>query len=86
MEKKKKKISIKNRIIYMFTSNYGRLAIASFMILFGGILGTDGLLEIESQQDFWNYVMYIGALVLLIYTFVGIVYAIKNGIKDIKGE
>ena len=86
MEKKKKKISIKNRIIYMFTSNYGRLAIASFMILFGGILGTDGLLEIESQQDFWNYVVYIGALVLLIYTFVGIVYGIKNAIKDIKGE
>jgi hypothetical protein len=86
MEKKKKKISIKNRIIYMFTSNYGRLAIASFMILFGGILGTDGLLEIESQQDFWNVVMYIGVLILLLFFVVGIVYAIKNGIKDIKGE
>jgi hypothetical protein len=84
MEKKKKKISIKNRIIFMFTSNYGRLAIASFMILFGGILGTDGLLEIESQQDFWNVVMYIGVLILLLFFVVGIVYAIKNGIKDIK--
>tara|TARA_X000000368_G_scaffold228253_1_gene180213 strand:+ start:1552 stop:1812 length:261 start_codon:yes stop_codon:yes gene_type:complete len=84
MEKKKKKISIKNRIIYMFTSNYGRLTIAAFMILLGGILGTDGLLEIESQQDFWNITMYIGVLVLLIYTLVGMVYAIRNGIKDIK--
>lgn len=84
MEKKKKKISIKNRIIYMFTSNYGRLTIAAFMILLGGILGTDGLLEIESQQDFWNITMYIGVLVLLIYALVGMVYAIRNGIKDIK--
>ena len=81
---KKKKISIKNRIIYMFTSNYGRLTIAAFMILLGGILGTDGLLEIESQQDFWNITMYIGVLVLLIYALVGMVYAIRNGIKDIK--
>lgn len=86
MGKKKKEISIRDRIVYMFTSNYGRLAIASFMILFGGVLGTDGLLEIESQQDFWNYVMYIGALVLLIYALVGIGYGIKNAIKDIKGE
>jgi fumarate reductase subunit D len=86
MEKKKKKISIKNRIIYMFTSNYGRLAIASFMILFGGILGTDGLLEIESQQDFWNVVMYIGALVLVVYLIFGLFYAVKNLIKDISGK
>lgn len=81
-----KNLSFKNKIIYMFSSNYGRLMLASFFILIGGLLGTDGLLEIESQQDFWNYVMYIGILVLLIYLVVGLYYAIKNVIKDIKGE
>jgi len=70
----------------MFSSHFGRLVIASLLILIGGILGTDGLLEIESQQDFWNVIMYIGILVLLIYFVYGMFYAIKNVISDIKGE
>lgn len=82
----KSKYSIRTRFIYMFSSHFGRLVIASLLILIGGILGTDGLLEIESQQDFWNVIMYIGILVLLIYFVYGMFYAIKNVISDIKGE
>lgn len=78
--------NFKNKIIYMFTSNFGRLTLAGFMILIGGLLGTDGLLEIESQQDFWNIIMYLGILVFIIYIIVGIFYAIKNAINDIKGK
>ena len=81
-----KKLSIKQWIQYTFSSNFGRLAIASFMIFFGGILGTDGLLEIESQQDFWNWVMYIGALIMVVYLIFGLFYGVKNLIKDIKDK
>jgi uncharacterized membrane protein YesL len=77
---------LKNRIIHLFTSNYGRLMIAGIFILLGGVLGTDGLLEIESQQDFWNVVMYIGVAILLLYVVFGIFYAIKNAVGDIKGK
>ncbi len=80
----KKKLSIKQRIQYMFTSNFGILAIASILIGVGGILGTDGLLEIESQKTFWDYAMYLGTLVLLVYAIYGIYWAIRNTIKDIK--
>ena len=80
----KKKLSIKQRIQYIFTSNFGILAIASILIGVGGILGTDGLLEIESQKTFWDYTMYLGTLVLLIYAIYGIYWAIKNSIKYIK--
>lgn len=80
----KKKLSIKQRIQYIFTSNFGILAIASILIGVGGILGTDGLLEIESQKTFWDYTMYLGTLVLLVYAIYGIYWAIKNAIKDIK--
>ena len=80
----KKKLSIKQRIQYIFTSNFGILAIASILIGVGGILGTDGLLEIESQKTFWDYTMYSGTLVLLVYAIYGIYWAIKNAIKDIK--
>ena len=81
-----KKLSIKQWIKYTFSSNFGRLAISSFMIFFGGILGTDGLLEIESQQDFWNWVMYIGALIMVVYLIFGLFYGVKNLIKDIRGK
>lgn len=80
----KKKLSIKQRIQYIFTSNFGILAIASILIGVGGILGTDGLLEIESQKTFWDYTMYLGTLVLLVYAIYGIYWAIRNTIKDIK--
>ena len=80
----KKRLSIKQRIQYIFTSNFGILAIASILIGVGGILGTDGLLEIESQKTFWDYTMYLGTLVLLVYAIYGIYWAIKNAIKDIK--
>jgi len=80
----KKKLSIKQRIQYIFTSNFGILAIASILIGVGGILGTDGLLEIESQKTFWDYAMYLGTLVLLVYAIYGIYWAIRNTIKDIK--
>ena len=82
----KKKISIKNRIIYMFASHFGRLTIAAILVLLGGILGTDGMLEIESQVVFWDYTMIIGALVIAIYLIVGMVYAIINMVKDVKGK
>ena len=80
----KKKLSIKQKIKYMFTSNFGRLAIAGAFLFIGGILGTDGLLEIESQKTFWDYAMYLGTLVLLVYAIYGIYWAIRNTIKDIK--
>ena len=75
---------LKNRIIHLFTSHWGRLQILAVMIAVGGILGTDGLLEIESQEDFWNWVMYIGIAGMLIYFVYGMYYAIKNLISDIK--
>lgn len=81
-----KKLTIKQRIIYMFSSHYGRLILSSILVGLGGVLGTDGLLEIESQQDFWNYVMYFGVLVWIIYLIFGMYYAIKNLISDIKGN
>jgi len=56
------------------------------MVAVGGILGTDGLLEIESQQDFWNYVMYVGTAGILIYLVVAMYYAIKGLISDIRGK
>tara|TARA_Y100000389_G_scaffold4207_1_gene4004 strand:+ start:8258 stop:8506 length:249 start_codon:yes stop_codon:yes gene_type:complete len=80
----KKKLSIKQRIKYMFTSNFGRLAIAGAFLFIGGILGTDGLLEIESQKTFWDCIMYIGTFTLLSYCLYGIYWAIRNTIKDIK--
>lgn len=81
---KKSKYSIKTRIIYMFSSHFGRLILASILIAIGGILGTDGLLEIKSQEDFWNWVMYTGILVWIIYLVIGLYYSIKNAISDLK--
>jgi len=78
--------NLKNRIIHLFTSHVGRLQILSVMVAVGGILGTDGLLEIESQQDFWNYVMYVGTAGILIYLVVAMYYAIKGLISDIRGK
>lgn len=75
---------LKNKIIHFFTSHWGRLQILGVMVALGGILGTDGLLEIESQQDFWNWVMYIGTAGILLYFLYGMYYAIINVIRDIK--
>ena len=77
---------LKNRIIHLFTSTIGHLIIGGLLIMVGGVLGTDGLLEIKSQKETWDYVMWVGIGIWVIYLIYGGYYAIKNLISDIKGK
>lgn len=85
---KKNKImaKLKNRIIHLFTSTAGHLLISAILIMVGGIFGTNGVLEIQTQKQIWDYVMWSGIGIMVIYAIFGIYYAIRNLISDIKGE
>ena len=79
-----KKLSVKQRILYMFTSTYGRLQIAGIFLFLGSVFGTEGVIEIQNQKTFWDCIMYIGTSTLISYFLYGIYWAIRNTIKDMK--
>tara|TARA_R110000803_G_scaffold31822_1_gene70585 strand:- start:152 stop:448 length:297 start_codon:yes stop_codon:yes gene_type:complete len=76
---------------YLKKNTLAKLAVSGVLVLIGGNLGTDGVLEIESQATFWDYVMYAGIAFPLGYIIFAVIFAwiinpIKGLIKIIKKE
>ena len=82
----KKRLSIKQRLLHILISSFGRLIITCIGIVVFCILATNDIMEIESPHIFWDCILYIGALSLFSYFSYGIYYAIKNAINDMKNN
>jgi hypothetical protein len=82
----KKRLSIKQRILKLGNSSFGRLIITCISIVVFCILATNDIMKIESPHIFWDCILYMGALSLFSYFSYGIYYAIKNAINDMKNN
>lgn len=74
---------LRNRIIFMFTSNYGRLAISCILMAIGAMFGQDGVFEINDSY-LWDLIFFSGLLLMLVMFVLFAYYAIKGVISDFK--
>ena len=73
-------MKIKNIFKAIWVNHLIRLQIFSVMFIIGALLGTDGVLEIESMVKFWDVIYCIGVIHLVIFAIYWIIRAIINGI------
>lgn len=74
---------LRNRIIFMFTSNYGRLAISCILMAIGAMFGLNGVFEINDSYV-WDVIFFIGMISLLTHFFIFAYYAVIGTISDFK--
>ena len=60
---------------YIKKSTLGKLYVSAVLVVIGAVFGTDGIGEIPSMANFFDYVMYIGLLFPIGYALVAIFYA-----------
>jgi len=72
-------MKIKNIFKAIWVNHLIRLQIFSVMFIIGAVLGTDGVLEIESMVNFWDVIYYIGVIYLVLFAVYWIIRAIING-------
>lgn len=74
---------LRNRIIFMFTSNYGRLVISCILMAIGAMFGLDGVFEINDSY-IWDLIFFSGLLLMLIMFVLFAYHMVKNVISDFK--
>ncbi len=74
---------LRNRIIFMFTSHYGRLIISCILMAIGSMFGLGGRFEINDSYV-WDIIFYIGLAIMLSYFFILAYYATIGVISDFK--
>lgn len=72
---------LRNRIIFMFTSNYGRLVISCILMAIGAMFGLGGTFEINDSYV-WDIIFFIGMISLLIHFFIFAYYAVVGTVSD----
>ena len=71
-----------NKLKYLYHSHLGRLISASTLFLIGGVFGTNGVFEIETNYCFMDVLFWIGTFYLVGYTILAIVYAWIRAVKS----
>lgn len=71
---------IKTYFILLTKNHYARILTACVLAGIGSLLGTDGLMEIESARKVFDVIMWIGFGVIGIYTLVGTGVGIYKGL------
>jgi len=81
--------NIKNKLIYLYHSHFGRLLLSSALFVIGAVLGTNGVLDLKFKynildffsqdciyfMNFWDLLFWLGASYLVGYAVVAITYA-----------
>lgn len=80
------KWTVKRMMSQIFLTNIGRILLSALLLVIGAFMAPDGAIGMyiygHDEGIFWNWVMIIGVVGLLIHVLIAIVYAwIINPIK-----